>query len=764
LTRNNARLAIACSIIALAIASYWPVVHAGFIMDDEVMLTNNPLIKAPDGLLRMWTTQAVDYWPITGTSLWIEWRLWGASAAGYHVTNLLLHIGCGLLLWRVLSRLRIQGAALAGFLFAVHPVTVQSVAWISERKNTLSLLFCLLALAFFFHDRPASGKVGETSATGRAVQRSRGPQSREPTPPDEYHRRAYWLSLLAFVLAMLSKGSVATLPVILLLVLWWRNGTVSRRDLFRTIPFFVVGMLLTAVNIWFQARNAGGVIREAGLLDRVLGGGAVVWFYLSKAVFPVRLMFIYPQWQITFLDWRWWLPLLAALAATVGLWRFRRHRAARALLFAWSVFCVALVPVLGLTDVQFMRFSLVSDHYQYVALAAVMASAATGLARLPGRSARITGAVLVGLLAMLTWRQAGLYADGRTLYERTVEDNPAAWPAHNNLAMLDLHASPPRVTDAIEHLRAAISVNPENPMLHHNLGEALFEHGDFEAAAAEQLKGMAGAVDHLRATVAANPADPTQHNDLGTALFLQGDLEGALAEHREAVRLSPRYGQAYAGMGDDLLRLGRTQDAIDAYERALEIEPTLTSVRTNLGHALNLSGKTEAAAEHLKRALANASAADDPLALADSLLQLGKTDLAVERYRAILAQRPSSVHALNNLGYALTLLGRLDEAEVPLRQVIRLQPEHAGAHDNLGNVLRQRGQLDAAIHEFDLALEHASGMELARIHNDLGITLAQAGDLPGAVDHFRAALRLNPQFKAAEANLARAVAQPRRPQ
>lgn len=331
----------------LALFVYWPARQGGFIFDDEVLLTRSELIRAADGLYRFWFTgDAHDYWPVTNSSFWLEWRLWGLDPAGYHWTNILLHLANAVLAWRLMRAIGIAGAFVGAALFLVHPVNVESVAWIAQRKNTLSMFFFLLSA------------ISYERAEGR-----RGP---------------YLASLVLFVLAMLSKGSVVVLPPLLLLIAWWKHERIARHDLVRTAPFFAIGAILTVVNIWFQA--AGDATRDVSYLERVLGAGAVLWFYWQKAVLPVGLSFVYPQWHIDATGVRWWLPAIAAAAVTgILLWK-REDPRFRPWLFAWVFVAIALVPVMGFTDVYFMKFSLVADHYQYIAVLGVCGLAGAGLA------------------------------------------------------------------------------------------------------------------------------------------------------------------------------------------------------------------------------------------------------------------------------------------------------------------------------------------------------------------------------------------------
>ncbi len=439
---------------ASTLLAYWPVLRGGLLFfDDDSMLTNNVLVKAADGLQRMWfTTQAVDYWPVTNSSLWLEWRLWGANPAGYHVTNVLLHIAASLLLWAVLRRLALPGAWLAAMLFALHPVNVQSVAWIAQRKNTLSMVFFLLSVAAFLrHDDGASDAPAgpEAGRRGRPRAKSRAPALVAPAARGGVDRW-YGLSFAAFVLAMLSKGSVAILPGVLLLLIWWRRDRITARDVAEMVPFVIVAGALTIVNMSLQARMPGGT-RDVTALERLLGAGGVVWFYLSKALVPVKLTFIYPQWDVRPDELRWWAALAGVAAVTAVLVWQRRRPAARALLFAWTYFCLALFPVMGFTDVYFMKYSLVADHYQYLAIVGVLACVAAGLTRGLGRleagaslrhlvPGALWRAALLAVVGSLAWGQARVFADAETFYRTALSRNPAAWVLQNNLGALLLES------------------------------------------------------------------------------------------------------------------------------------------------------------------------------------------------------------------------------------------------------------------------------------------------------------------------------------
>lgn len=461
-------------IVLAAVLVYMPAMTGDFIWDDQVFLTRNPLIQAPDGIFRFWfTLEPTDYFPLTSSLLWFEWRLFGETAAGYHVSNILLHGANAVLFWLVLRSLGIAGAWMAGLVFAVHPVNVSTAAWITEHKNTVSTLFYLSALLAYL-DSDFSRKP---AVDGTELWRLR------PGADRRMFRTSVWL----FLLALLSKTSTVMLPLILLGCTWWRHGRIRRRDIYSTVPFFVLSLLLGLVTVWFQYTNAiaGEVTRTDGPASRLAVAARAVWFYLSKAFSPFDLSFIYTRWPLP-AEGASAFGYAAVLAVLFGLGWYFRVTWGRALLFGLGYFVFSLLPVLGFLNIYFMQFSLVADHWQYLAIMGPVALATGGAhhllgkARLPRWSVALVSAAVVSVLAGLSWQRAALFANEEALWRDTISKNSTAWMPHNNLGAALLRKGD--YAGAVYHFSEAIRLKPDYWVAHYNAGNACLAWGRPEEA------------------------------------------------------------------------------------------------------------------------------------------------------------------------------------------------------------------------------------------------------------------------------------------
>ena len=779
----------------VTIVAFHPAWHGGFIWDDELNVVHNRLLVEPDGLKRIWfSLEAPQYYPLTYTTFYLERRLWGLHPAGYHFVNLCLHSACALLLWRLLRRLRVPGAGLAAAVFALHPVNVESVAWITERKNILSLFFFLLSLLLYLRSDepskvqslksrggsqpPASSDTHD--ATGNTQHATRFPFHAPLPPPSSL---CYGLSLLAFALALLSKTAVAPLPVVLLLVAWWRQGRVAGRDVWRTVPFFTAALLLIPLTMAFEFEGGAEIVRSDNFWSRLTGAGWAFWFYLYKAVLPLNLIFIYPRWRIAPAHLLSYVPALLVVLGFGVCWRYRQGWG-KAGLFGLGYFVVMLLPVLGFIDIYFMRFSLVADHWQYFAIIgpiALVAAALTAAGERLGRGKAglgvAVGGALLLVLGVLTWKQAAIYADEETVWRDTLAKNPACWLAHGDLGIaLGMKG---QTDEAISQYQQALRLKPDYAEAYNNLGIAFYQQGRADEAILQFQEAIRLTPDYADA-----------HDNLGNALAQKGQIDEAITQYQQALRLKPDDADAHNNLGNALGQKGQLDDAIRQFQQALRLKPDYADAHDNLGNALGQKGQTDDAIRQFQQALRlrpNDAGACYNLALA--LASKGQLDDAIRQFQETIRLKPDYADAHNNLGAALAANGQIAEAISQFQEALRLKPDYAGAYYNLGNALASKGQLDDAIRQFQQAIrlkpDYADALnnlgnalaaqgqtddairqfqESIRLrpndagaYNGLGIALARKGQLDDAIRQFQEAIRLKPDYAEARNNLARAL-------
>jgi protein O-mannosyl-transferase len=530
--------ALAILLAVLTVITYIPVLRGGFIWDDDTLITENPVIKADDGLYRSWlTTDQPDYYPLTESLWWLEWRVWGDNATGYHVVNVLLHAANAILVWMILRRLKIPGAWLAGLVFAVHPVNVATAAWISEQKNTLSMLFCAVATFFYL----------------RFCEDSRW--------------RWYGFSLATFLLALLSKSAVVMLPFVLLMCAWWLRGRIRWKDWLHSLAFFALSLVLGLVTIWFQNHRAmeGSTVRSDSFFARLCAAGWIPWFYLYKAFLPLDLTVIYPKWQIDTSRWISYVPgILLVICFVISWWK--RKTWGRPLLFGLGYYIVMLFPVLGFFDQGLYRYSLVADHWQYYSIVGAIALAVAAGHRIATRYHQlviVAAVVVLTALGTASWQRAGVYAADEKLWRDNVAKNPTAWMAYDNLGLNMEWAGNPDA--AVGYFEQALRIKTDSAETHNNLALALLQLGRTEEA-----------VPHLEQAVRINPDYGDAYINLGNALFQLGKVPEAFAHYQQALRVDPDSPLLHEDMGVALEKLGRTAEAIEQYKQALKLNPDLT--------------------------------------------------------------------------------------------------------------------------------------------------------------------------------------------
>jgi tetratricopeptide (TPR) repeat protein len=645
---------LAIALVILTFLAYLPALRCGYVWDDDFYVTKNPLLTAPDGLERIWFSahNQSQYFPLVYTTLRFEHTLWGLHPVGYHFVNILFHALNALLVWAVLRKLALPGAWLAAAIWAVHPVNVESVAWITELKNTQSTLFYLLALLAWmkYADRE----------TGRPW-------------------RFYGLALVLQALALFSKTTACTLPAALLLVLWLRKEPIGWRRLVQVAPFLALGVAMGLFSIWWEA-HLGNYRKELdytfNALERVLIATRALWFYATKLVWPTKLAFSYPRWEIDVRDPRQYTWLIGCVVIALFLW-WRRRVLGRAPVAAVVFFVAALSPLLGFIPLYTFRYTFVADHYQYVAsiglialfAAAVSSRVDTWQLGTTGRCALL--ASLLFALGALTWRQAHIYHDEESLWRDTIAKNPASWMAHTDLAGVLLESG--RATEALEEAEQTLRIKPDCAEGHYNLGNVLVSVGKVDEgighyeqalrinpsiAAAHYRLGLAlaredrmpEAIEHWEQALRINPDYADAHSKLGVALAEQGRMPEAMQHWEQAVRVNPDDADAHNRLGLALAKQGHMQDAVGHWEQVLRVNPAFPGAHYNLGIALCTEGKWQEAAGHFERELLARS--DNALThyyLGVALEQMNRMKSAIEQYKLALESNPGMVEAQNGL-------------------------------------------------------------------------------------------------------------------
>jgi protein O-mannosyl-transferase len=577
-------IAKVAAIVLAAVLPYLPALRGGFVWDDEPLITANPLLRTPSGLAEIWAgSRTADYFPLTSTVFWIEHHLFGDNAAGYHALNILLQAANALLLWRVLRRLQIPGAFLAALIFAIHPIHAESVAWISELKNVLSMFFFLISALLFL-------EIEDQRILNRAV--------------------AYSASLVAFLLALLSKTQVVFLPVALLVCAWWRNSAGDsraqgkgnpgpfHREILRTVPFFLIAIVFGLITIWFQNRGIGEEEIILGPFTRRLANAGIAICWYAKQVFaPIRLMAVYPQWRFDPPALMEWLPLIAIIGALLLLWQ----RQFRGLFFAVAYFIVALLPVIGIVRMSYARSgSLVADHLQYFADISLIALFSAGVARLwstgPRQIRIATASIILVLLALMgsyTWARAEVYRDEQTLWQDNFSKNPNTWQGHNRVGQLLF--SQEKFAEALPHFEWAVQLKPELGDNYNLLGLAYCRLQRFEEGIAQYRKGLQ--LKEAKPSTAQSISTATMRVNLANALTLTGNTFGDLA------RAASDQGDMAAAQADVKESNARFNEAVEQYEKALAIEPEHPAIHRNLGILLWQMGRNEEAIAHLRKTL-----------------------------------------------------------------------------------------------------------------------------------------------------------------
>jgi len=524
-SQSPARWLIPATILFFAtFAVYLPALNGDFIWDDDFYITKNPLLTKSEGLLLLWHSQEdipSQFFPLTYALFWIQYRLWGLDPLGYHMVNVAIHILNAIFVWLLLLRLKIPGAWMAALIFALHPVHVESVAWMTELKNVLSAVFYLLSALFFLKFL------------------------------NEEKARFYIISVILFILSLLSKTVTLTLPAALFLIMWMQGFKMTWKNLRLLVPFFAVGLFMGLFTCWWEAYHQGSMGEQFNFsfLQRVIIAGRAVWFYFLKLIWPVNLTFSYPRWELNPGDIRNYTWHLGLIIIGLILWSMKKIWG-RGPLAGVAFFIVTLSPMLGFFNYYTMRYSFVADHYQYLASIGMIALIVGGgffLLESAGKYFQwisadrtnkiklITGITTAVFFGMLTYHQSGVYRNQKILWEDVIAKNHRSWMAHDNLGNLLIKEG--LINEAIMHFKQALTIKP-----------------DCETA----------------------------QNNLANALSMQGLTQEAIPHYLEALRIRPNYAKAQFNLGLAYYRQGNIAEAIKSFQSVLQINPDHREARKNL--------------------------------------------------------------------------------------------------------------------------------------------------------------------------------------
>lgn len=757
---RDGRRALAAVAAALGLGTlvvFAPLRHAQFLnYDDPLYLTENPYTRGGfswEGLVWAATDAKINWHPLTWLAHMLDCQLFGLDPGAHHMSAVLLHAVNGVLLLYLLVRLtrRLWPSAFVAALFALHPLHVESVAWVSERKDLLSTFFWLLALLAYV----------------RFVERRTAA------------RHAWVFALTA--LSLLSKGMAVTMPFLLLMLDYWplrrwdgggvRRGLSARELVREKIPLLLLSLAGIVANLLAQ-RTMGAVqsVARVGFARRALNVVETYAAYLRKTVWPVDLALPYPLDTKTPPIEHVAAAALVLLLLSAGVAWFGRER--RYLVTGWLWYLVLLLPVVGFVQ---LGHQSMADRYTYMPLTGVFVAVAWGVDELTRgravlrRAAALAAAVAVASCALLTRRQVAHWHDTVSLFRNAVAVTRDNFYAHNNLAAA-LNLAGERA-EAREHAREALRIDPSNALAQAGLGWMLLEDGRVEEAET-----------YLREAVRLDPSLLVARVYLGLARSRRGDASGAREQFQLAVDAEPRYAAARFGLAGALQAEGNLPRALEEYRRAIEAEPSLEGLHYSYGRALEAAGRTaEAMAEYREERRYRPGHAAASARLRE--LEAGDSPLFAAEPGASLP----SAEERNNAGVGLARAGDLDGAEEKFREALRLRPNYVAAHMNLGVARLQRGDTVGAGEQFAAALagapdnalahlglaqalegqgrtaesiahyEHAVRLmpDSAEAHTRLGLAREASGERDAAVRHLREALRLDPGNAAASAALNR---------
>ena len=722
--------------LAIGLFIYSPALFGTWIWDDTAEILENAEIKGTLGsLVSIWfNPSAVDYYPLKTTVQWIEWHVWGPHVLGYHLVSIFLHILSALLVWKCLQKLGLKLAWWGGLFFLIHPLAVESVAWISELKNTLSLPLLLLAWNSLLDNDPV--RDGSFWIT---------PKLRT--------------SLIWFTLAMLAKASVIMFPFTYLVYVWWKMGRITWVNIKTTIPFFAVALILGLVTIYFQQSRVivGSDLDNADVVTRIIASSLSILFYFNKIILPQGLEPVYTRWSIVPIR----LEMIFLWIIFIGLILFlykKKSRCNRSVLFGIGFFGLNLAPVLGIIPMYFMRFSWVSDHLVYISLigigALITAAFDEALVKYARYKRAINGVlILIALIGIyLSFNQDELYKGGETFWKRVCLNDPKSWAAHYNLAVA-LQFEPGRQEDALKEYKLALNLTPDAGQgkpgsawhanlyarVHTNMGGIL---RSFPGTTQEVM-------EHYRKAVALDPKSADTHFNL--AVLYQDDVThklDAIYEYEQALRYDPNWVEVYYNLGNLYSELGdRDDEAERAYRSAIRLNPNFIQAHYNLGSLFARSGHNleQAVHEYEQVTRLNPQSFDAYLRAASVYQTLGNSEQAIRNYESSLRINYASFQAHFNLGLLLAKTqNRQLDAITHYQQALTIEPLNADTHYNLANLLSSiPSKSSEAVEHYKAAMQ--SKPDFPEALYNLAILLSKdETKLSEAITYLQSAIELKP--------------------
>lgn len=714
-------------LVLLPLAIYQPSLTGGFLWDDDAHVTHNEVIQDPGALPQIWFEPGAvpQYYPMAHTGFWLQYQLWGDWSMGYRLVNAALHGICALLVWLILCRLGVPGAWVAAAIFAVHPLHVETVAWISELKNLLSGVFYLMALYtwLFFAgplDQPAAAK------------------------------RRWWLYGLCMVLfaaALLSKTVTATLPAVLFLLVWWKRPRLKMTDVIPLVPMFVMGVVLGLVTVLFEKHFVGaqGAEFDFSPIDRFLIAGRALWFYATKLLWPDPLIFFYPRWVIDPTMLVQYLYPLGVLAV-MGLLFALRAKLGKGALVAVLFFAGTLMPALGFFDVYPFVYSFVANHFAYLASLGVIVLVVGSMATLANRlgpagkwGGATLAAVVITLLGGLTWHECQAYVSSETLYKDVVAKNPRAWMAQNNLA--NLYISQNRWDDAEFYVTRSLQVNPDNDRARKTMAVVYVHQG---------LRDKA--IEQYGRSLNINPHDPATHLALAKLLLDADRVDLAMKYLQIAIRLDPESARIYSVLGHAYLKKGDDVEAMENFKKAQSLDDQVPDATAGMAQVMEFQNKPAAAIKLYQDSLK--LVVDQPQVhnnLATLLAKQGKATAAIEHYRLALRYDPTFLVARQNLAKALAHLGKSQEAATEYALVLKVDPTNIEALTAIA---------DAHVAANELSLAQAGYEKVLKLDplnayasNNLGVVFMMLNEDLQAAKYIETAIKISPDLVDAWFNL-----------